>query len=137
LHDAAYFCRGRWRECSAPAASNGVRYLRRVQGRPRNGPGPGNCGRVSCSYKSETWWCNDGSDYLINALGLETYNYPSQSVSPHRLGGFNNIDDGVAFILDEFVRNLWTPPQYGEVVSGQAFHKNNWNVIVRYDNDHC
>jgi hypothetical protein len=52
-----------------------VRYLRRVQGRPRNGPRPGNCGRVSCSYKSAIWWCNDVSNYLTNNLVLETYDF--------------------------------------------------------------
>lgn len=39
----------------------GVHYLRGLNGRPANGPGPGNCGRVSCSYNSAIWWCNDVS----------------------------------------------------------------------------
>ena len=39
----------------------GIRYLRKVNGQPTNGPGPGACGRVSCSYKSAIWWCNDNS----------------------------------------------------------------------------
>lgn len=39
----------------------GIRYLRGVNGKPSNGPGPGNCGRVSCSYNSAIWWCNDVS----------------------------------------------------------------------------
>ncbi|KAL2854258.1 hypothetical protein BJY01DRAFT_232004 [Aspergillus pseudoustus] len=38
----------------------GITYLRSVSGRPTNGPGPGNCGRVSCPYNSAIWWCNDG-----------------------------------------------------------------------------
>ncbi|OOF95837.1 hypothetical protein ASPCADRAFT_405538 [Aspergillus carbonarius ITEM 5010] len=37
----------------------GITYLRGVSGSPSNGPGPGNCGRVSCSYNSAIWWCND------------------------------------------------------------------------------
>lgn len=36
-------------------------YLRNVPGRPSNGPGPGNCGRVSCDKGSGIWWCNDVS----------------------------------------------------------------------------
>lgn len=39
----------------------GISHLRGVNGKPRNGPGPGNCGRVSCSYNSAIWWCNDVS----------------------------------------------------------------------------
>lgn len=37
----------------------GVPYLKGVQGEPVQGPGPGSCGRVSCSYNSAIWWCND------------------------------------------------------------------------------
>ncbi|KAK0655328.1 hypothetical protein B0T16DRAFT_311408, partial [Cercophora newfieldiana] len=37
----------------------GIRYLRHVNGVPQNGPGPGACGRVSCSWKSAI---QDGSD---------------------------------------------------------------------------
>ena len=49
-----------------PAASSGVvaeaiRHLRGVSGKPKNGLGPGNCGRVSCDYKAAIWWCNDVS----------------------------------------------------------------------------
>jgi hypothetical protein len=40
---------------------NGIKYLRGVKGNPRAGPGPANCGRVSCSYNSAIWWCNDVS----------------------------------------------------------------------------
>lgn len=46
---------------SASAISSGINYLRGVPGTPTNGPGPGNCGRVSCSYNSAIWWCNDVS----------------------------------------------------------------------------
>lgn len=58
-----YFCRDRWPECSADAIETGVNYLRGVPGAPVNGPGPGNCGRVSCSYDSAIWWCNDVSSF--------------------------------------------------------------------------
>lgn len=36
-------------------------YLEGVSGKPTNGPGPGNCGRVSCAYGTGVWWCNDVS----------------------------------------------------------------------------
>ena len=39
--------------------NRGITHLRGVSGRPSRGPGPGNCGRVSCSWNSAIWWCND------------------------------------------------------------------------------
>lgn len=41
------------------AIKTGIKYLKTVKGQPVNGPGPGNCDRVSCSYHSAIWWCND------------------------------------------------------------------------------
>lgn len=38
---------------------HGIDYLRDVNGRPANGPGPGNCGRVSCANDLGIYWCND------------------------------------------------------------------------------
>ena len=38
---------------------DGISYLRGVKGHPTNGPGPGNCGQVSCSGGSAITWCND------------------------------------------------------------------------------
>lgn len=40
---------------------DGVSYLRGLSGGLTEGPGPGNCGRVSCSWKSAIWICNDVS----------------------------------------------------------------------------
>lgn len=37
----------------------GIDYLRKIHGDCTNGPGPGNCSRVSCSYQSGIWFCND------------------------------------------------------------------------------
>ncbi|KAI0117732.1 hypothetical protein GGR51DRAFT_555016 [Nemania sp. FL0031] len=37
----------------------GISYLRKIHGDCTNGPGPGNCSRVSCSYSSGIWFCND------------------------------------------------------------------------------
>lgn len=43
------------------AIEDGIDYLRHVPFQPTNGPGPGNCGRVSCSWNAAIWWCNDVS----------------------------------------------------------------------------
>lgn len=44
---------------SAQRIRDGITYLKGVPGKPSNGPGPGTCGRVSCSYDSAIYWCND------------------------------------------------------------------------------
>lgn len=43
------------------AVWEGIDHLGHVSGRPVSVPGPGVCGRVSCSYDSAIWWCNDVS----------------------------------------------------------------------------
>jgi len=54
------FC-GAWDDADLAAILEGIRYLRKVNGQPTGSPGPGACGRVSCSYKSAIWWCNDNT----------------------------------------------------------------------------
>ena len=48
-----------WNSCNGNHVNEGINYLLGVDGKPGNGPGPGNCGRVSCSYQSAIYWCND------------------------------------------------------------------------------
>jgi hypothetical protein len=50
---------------------DGAYYLNRVPGTPTNGPGPGNCGRVSCAYNSAIWWCKFVSS-LIQSCDSES-----------------------------------------------------------------
>ncbi|RKL21674.1 hypothetical protein BFJ68_g1986 [Fusarium oxysporum] len=70
FNGAKYTCRGRWPECHTAPIVRGVEYLRYVQGKPKNGPGPGNCGRVSCSNNAAIWWCNDNaSSKTLNGFG--------------------------------------------------------------------
>ncbi|KAL2813072.1 hypothetical protein BDW59DRAFT_167617 [Aspergillus cavernicola] len=89
----------------------GIMYLEDVDGRPTEGPGPGECSRVSCSWDSAIWWCNDTRE-------------------TKSLRSFNDIAIGVQAIWSEC---SFREPGYNMVVSGQAFHKTNWNVIVRKD----
>ncbi|KND89166.1 hypothetical protein TOPH_06105 [Tolypocladium ophioglossoides CBS 100239] len=118
--NAHFFCRGRWPECPSPIIAGGIAYLRRIQGQPRNGPGPGNCGRVSCSHQSAIYWCND-----------------SPAAKP--LNGFNDIADGAEYINKKCVREVWNGRwlKFNAMSSGQAYHKDNWNVIVTRDTDRC
>ncbi|KAK3988489.1 hypothetical protein QBC44DRAFT_370938 [Cladorrhinum sp. PSN332] len=55
-----------WTVCGGyPARQNrireGISYLRGLSGQASRGPGPRNCVRVSCSYNSAIWYCNDNS----------------------------------------------------------------------------
>ncbi|KUI59332.1 hypothetical protein VP1G_06578 [Cytospora mali] len=92
---------------SASRIAQGVSYLREVPGKPSNGPGPGECGRVSCSYNSAIWWCNDN---LVTKV----------------LDSFGNIADGAQQIL-----TLCDPNYHHASVNGQQFYNDDWNVIVR------
>ncbi|KAL4791934.1 hypothetical protein BDV19DRAFT_282662 [Aspergillus venezuelensis] len=113
--DGRVDCGGRWERTRWERIHDGIEYLRSVPGQPTNGPGPGACGRVSCSYGGAIWWCNDNT-------------------TPKTLAGYGSIADGAQAIMDKC--------RYYEVggrywVSGQAFHKTGWNVIVRHDNNNC
>lgn len=57
---------GPFPSASTWSINEGIDYLRGIQGMPTNGPGPGNCGRVSCEEKSAIWWCNDVSGLHIS-----------------------------------------------------------------------
>ncbi|KAM0388309.1 hypothetical protein ACHAO7_010545 [Fusarium culmorum] len=112
--DAEYHCGGRWPKCRTTFVNQGISYLRRTKGKPTNGPGPGNCGRVSCSFNSAIWWCNDNA-------------------KSKTLNGFGSIADGAEYINDKCTRWGWQNGGYGSFVSGQVFHSTKWNAIVRKD----
>lgn len=47
--------------CSTGIIKEEIKYLRGISGKPRNGPGPSECGRVSCEWSAAIYWCNDVS----------------------------------------------------------------------------
>ncbi|KAL4885944.1 hypothetical protein BJY04DRAFT_179578 [Aspergillus karnatakaensis] len=98
-----------WDRAGREAINNGIDYLRGVPGQPVAGPGPGACARVSCSYNSAIWWCNDDP-------------------AGKTLASFGSIADGARHIS----LNCNTGGFNG-VLSGQVFHHTGWNVIVRKD----
>ncbi|EWZ00977.1 hypothetical protein FOYG_00683 [Fusarium oxysporum NRRL 32931] len=114
FNGAKYTCRSRWPECHPAPIVRGVEYIRYVQGKPKNGPGPGNCGRVSCSNNAAIWWCNDNA-------------------SSKTLNGFGSIAGGAEYINNKCTRWGWQNGGYRSFVSGQVFHSTKWNVIVRKD----
>ncbi|KAL2847407.1 hypothetical protein BJX68DRAFT_268275 [Aspergillus pseudodeflectus] len=102
-----YFCFGRWPGASRRRIGEGISYLRRLPGTPSMGPGPGACGRVSCSHNAAIFVCNDNSGY-------------------HNLNSWNLVADGADFINSRCIS--------GGDTAGQIFYHENWNVIVRRDN---
>ncbi|KAK8009285.1 hypothetical protein PG991_011836 [Apiospora marii] len=82
---------------------DGINYLRGVPGRPQNGPGPGRCGRVSCSWDSAIWWCNDNK-------------------KSRTLDSFSAIANSAQAILDQC-------SDRGSDFSGQGFEPSNWNTL--------
>ncbi len=82
---AQYFCGDRWPPCSTDKIVEGIRYLRGVGGQPINGPGPGKCSRVSCSYNSAIWWCNDVSSTPLVYFAGENW-----TISFHSPSGRNH-----------------------------------------------
>ncbi|OAQ60323.1 hypothetical protein VFPPC_10740 [Pochonia chlamydosporia 170] len=98
---------GNWPLADKGRIQEGIHYLRGVPGAPRNGPGPGNCGRVSCSHNSAIWWCNDNT-------------------TPKTLDNWHWIANSAQHIINT------CGPSVGSV-SGQNFEDGNWNTIVRGD----
>lgn len=102
----------RWGNAYVSAIQDGINYLNGVSGRPWHNPGPGTCARVSCSYDSAIYWCNDNR-------------------SRKELNSFKNIAHGADRIKNKCYASY--KPGTG-MTNGQIFYKDNWNVIVRGDN---
>ncbi|KAK3391275.1 hypothetical protein B0H63DRAFT_520469 [Podospora didyma] len=83
---------------------NGVNYLRKVPGWCENGPGPDNCGQISCSYKTAIVWCNDNT---------VSYGRPCRD-----FGNFTN----------EIVKQCGNGTQFG----GQLYHSDNFRVRIQW-----
>ncbi|KAK9368505.1 hypothetical protein V1509DRAFT_653086 [Lipomyces kononenkoae] len=91
--------------------ADGINYLIGVSGQPVNGPGPGNCGQVSCSYDSAIWWCNDNPTTYTLASFIDIAALAQDVVNDCAYG-----DCLVSF---------------APTVAGQQFTDQDWNVIVR------
>ncbi|KAK4449547.1 hypothetical protein QBC34DRAFT_380007 [Podospora aff. communis PSN243] len=92
---------------STAAAWAGIDYLEDIIGNCRAAPGPGSCGRVSCSYDTGIWYCNDNTDEYWVPCGW--------------------IGDVAATVVTECTVKI-EDKLYG--VKGQIFDSRNWNVIV-------
>ncbi|KAF3399200.1 hypothetical protein DPV78_006745 [Talaromyces pinophilus] len=99
---------GGYDSASTKRIKDGIKYLNGIAGQPKNGPGPNNCGRVSCSYNSSIWWCNDNA-------------------APQALPGFYTIATGASKIVNA------CPRENNKTVSGTGEHPGNWRVVVKGD----
>ncbi|WYZ33917.1 hypothetical protein EsH8_I_000193 [Colletotrichum jinshuiense] len=96
------------------AGWEGIDYLRKVPGKPKASAGPASCGQVSCSWNTAIWWCNDDT-------------------KPKELGSYADISDGARWIWNRCTDFEF----YSYYSSGQAFHADNWNVIIKESDDPC
>ncbi|RDI80366.1 hypothetical protein Vi05172_g9643 [Venturia inaequalis] len=95
------------------AIEKGVKYLRGISGRPHLGPGPGECVRVSCSWRSAIEWCNVDSH------------------KDQTLDAYAAIADGAQLLLNRCSRRLeWWFLGIHTSVDGTAYHSDGWNVNV-------
>ncbi|GAW12224.1 hypothetical protein ANO14919_015850 [Xylariales sp. No.14919] len=85
----------------------GIAYLHKIHGDCTNGPGPGNCSRVSCSYHSGIWFCND---------------------NPHPVSVPCSTFGDRAWDIIQKCYSLGESPD--DLVHGQVFDTDGWNVIV-------
>ncbi|KAI0379489.1 hypothetical protein F5Y04DRAFT_282910 [Hypomontagnella monticulosa] len=90
----------------------GIEYLRGKTGRCHMVAGPRVCTRISCSYKSGIWWCNDQPNDLWIDCSLWA-DYASDI-----LDKCQSHDDSVR-------------------VRGQQFATDDWNMIVGFTDLYC
>ncbi|KAI1262862.1 hypothetical protein F5Y18DRAFT_429733 [Xylariaceae sp. FL1019] len=90
----------------------GIEYLKDLKGTCTNGAGPGNCGRISCSWTAAIYWCND-NDHPV------TYDCSHfAETAQHVLSDCHYTFNGGKTIY------TW----------GQAFDTESFNVLVGADN---
>ncbi|KAK4186922.1 hypothetical protein QBC35DRAFT_464238 [Podospora australis] len=94
------------------AIEDSIDLLQRQGGNPINQAGPASCMRVSCTYNSAIYWCND----LPTANILESWAILAT--------GAQNI-----------ISHCFPSPNLDLTVAGQWFHIDylDWNVIIRGD----
>ncbi|KAK0667305.1 hypothetical protein QBC41DRAFT_396172 [Cercophora samala] len=129
LHDDAkrniipesFNCWGKWQGCSWNAICEGIEYLWRlpIDPKPTNGPGPNNCGRVSCSWDSAIWWCND-NDFAKTVRWIDI-----SAGAEYMNGDFGSPWNNKGKCVDSS-DGAWYS-------AGQAFYPGKYNVILTAD----
>ncbi|KAM7183957.1 hypothetical protein V8F33_013273 [Rhypophila sp. PSN 637] len=110
-----------WWWAKLDAIQDGQWHLRNVPGRPWLDAGPSMCARVSCSWHSAIYWCND-NDHRIE---LDSFGQIADCIQPITQDP-DCLDNQAIF-----------PPTKIMVVCGQHFTKDNWNCIATQDYEGC
>ncbi|KAH7321106.1 hypothetical protein B0I35DRAFT_477622 [Stachybotrys elegans] len=98
---------------------DGIVYLHGVPGRPSIPAGPRVCHRVSCSWGSGIWWCNDNN-------------------FSKTLGSYKDIANGAQACNNECRRFAFDAGlDTGWWTSGQRFHNDGINIIIRGGEANC
>ncbi|KAI0159841.1 hypothetical protein GGR57DRAFT_500161 [Xylariaceae sp. FL1272] len=95
-------------EAGKRAILDGVKYLNKLKSRCAM-DGPKKCGRISCSYESAIWWCNDNH-------GVSEY--PCSEFGPLA----QQVVDHCSYLPFHNEWKTW----------GQAFDSRNFNVVCGY-----
>lgn len=116
---------------------DGIAYLRLISGRPHLGPGPKQCSRVSCSWESGIFLCNEVSDLssknfcVLQFLYSGVLTISDQGSGNLDLDNFGIIADGAQLVHDGCVKKgQWWKWGKHTATSGKAFHDGDWNVVV-------
>jgi hypothetical protein len=101
-----------WQNTGMEYINAGIYYLTNLNG--RLGMPPKSCSRISCSYNSAIYLCND-NDYHIEPASAYIASYAKDLVDLCTTGSF-----------DKFPKYRYT--------GGQEFGNDGYNVIVKHDN---
>lgn len=121
------------------AILEGVDYLHRLGGSANMKAGPRVCSRISCSYNSAIYACNDVSVLSLDFGGggvwwwwrsTRLIWWESQNSGPKSVT-FNGLANSAAHITEICP---WHGADVWRYTSGQNFEQSSWNTIVREDN---
>lgn len=127
---------GNWPSAERRHIHADIAYLRALTAAPRMPLGPGACYRVSCSYDSAIYWCNDVSSHDIGPcprrfpLLSARLNHSPFALTQNKT--WKNLDN-LGLIANSAGFIIFTCARKASYVSGQNFEAGNWNTIVRGD----
>ncbi|KAI0157474.1 hypothetical protein GGR57DRAFT_511048 [Xylariaceae sp. FL1272] len=82
----------------------GISYLSKLKTTCKNGAGPGNCGRISCSWNSAIYWCNDKTtdSEVYDCSMFASYAQHVYDSCEYKLGKNNRLVWGQTLDTDAF-----------------------------------
>ncbi|KAK3954333.1 hypothetical protein QBC32DRAFT_207943 [Pseudoneurospora amorphoporcata] len=113
----------KWGYAESRRVWEGIYHLRKVQGKPTSGRGPANCGRVSCSWKTAIYWCNDNPKVENQLDSYDDIAWAAEQVSSKCSYAGTGENTGTPAMTNN----------KGGYLKGAVYMKGLWSVIVRYD----